>query len=171
MKKHRAVILSITVVLVVAVVAGAVFIMACMQPPSVKGIDVKSDRSDDITLAFKQVGCSGYSVKNLDEEEPIYIYVGERVLEYTDDLGEHRIKIVFSDIKSCEKLEQQFAPGETHVIEAGGTKLNLMWHENTDHGMDIFIGSEENFSVEDVPFTKLKYSPFKTVKIVMVKEN
>lgn len=171
MKKHRTVILCIAVVLVMVVVAGAVFIMACMQPPSVKGINVNAGRSGDITLAFKQVGCSGYSVKNLGEEEPIYIYVGERVLEYTDDLGEYRIKIVFSDIKSCEKLAQQFAPGETHVIEAGGTKLKLMWHENTDHGVDIFIGSEENFSVEDVSFTKLKSSPFKTVKIVLTKEN
>ncbi len=171
MKKHRIVILCIAVVLAMAVIAGTVFIMACMQPPSVKNIDVKSGWSDDITLAFKQVGCSGYSVKNLGEEEPIYIYEGERVLEYTDDLGEHRIKIVFSDIKSCEKMEQQFAPGETHIIEADGTKLKLMWHKNTSHGMDIFIGFDESFGVEDVPFTKLKYSPFKTVKIVLTKEN
>lgn len=171
MKKHRIVILCIAVILAVAVIAGIVFIAACMQPPSVRSIDVKSGWSDDITLVFKQVGCSGYSVKNLDKEEHIHIYEGERVLEYFDDLGDYRVKIVFSDIKSCKKLEQQFAPGETHVIEAGGTKFKLMWHTNTDHGVDIFIGSEENFSVEDVPFTKLKSSPFKTVKITLTKGN
>ena len=168
MKKRILLILS--AVLLVAVVASVVFIKVCTQPPSVKSIEARSVWSDDITLAFKQVGCSGYSVKKLDKEEPIYIYVGEKVVEYTDDMGEHRVKIAFSDIKSWEKLKKRFAPGETHVIESDGKKLNLMWHLNADHGIDIFIGFEENFSVEDVPYTKLDKTPFKTVKIVLKKE-
>ena len=97
-------------------------------------------------ILIKCTSLSGYTVSSVDEDE--VAYWGERALPINDDLGQFVIKVTLQDTNVAPRFYKQVATWTTYKFD--GTNVSFMYVCNPDHGVDIYIGSDEPISSDQI---------------------
>ena len=99
-----------------------------------------------VLVTFKCFDFSGYSVTSVDATEKAYM--GEKLLPINDDLGDFVIKILLCDTDVSKNFMHAYASWNTYQID--GTDLRFMYSYVDDHGVVVYIGSDQKITPEQI---------------------
>lgn len=107
--------------------------------------DIKLKDSD--TIEAECYLTEKYSVEMLTPNSPIY--VGDNKEEGFEGLGKYRFKITVSDSEPSEEFSQKYKANVIYSL-SGSTEFKFVYTNLIEtHATEIYIGSDNEFSVEN----------------------
>ena len=151
MKKKRILTSVILLGLVIVLGATAYSVFVLGNPDlydylGLRKISIQQKLDGNFAVFIKCTTLSGYTVSSVDEDE--VAYWGERALPINDDLGQFVIKVTLQDTNVAPHFYKQFATWTTYKFD--GTNVSFMYVCTPDHGIAIYIGSDEPISSDQI---------------------
>lgn len=123
----------------------------------VQELKIKSTRGRTARLEFPYWGEMWYSVKMVSMGEDWV--TGEFTNPYQGELGQYLLLVQFNDAEPSLKFAKQYPLGQDHKLRIPrlGPDREMTMHiiSNSDHGYNVYIGSDEPFWVEEQSSVRL----------------
>ena len=150
MKKKWLVIL-LAVVLIFASIVSVIFNRYNIfvdEGSIVTDISVKTKNTDSAELIIKyRLGCGGYSVRVVPEDEGEYI--GDGIIDYDGSLGQYRMMVDFGDIEPSTAIALKFAVEKTIILKNHPIEIRAKIAHPSDHGFVLYLGFDKPISIDE----------------------
>ena len=143
-------VLTIFLCLVVIFAVLFVFFITNSDYNGLRKISVKQKFDGTTTITVKCVDFLRYKISTVDPDEKAY--QGERLLTINDDLGDFVIKIVLQDACTTKHFRENFSAWTTYALD--DSNLSFMYTYTPDHGIAIYIGSDEPIDSDKIVIKK-----------------
>ena len=128
--------------------------------------DISAQKSiDGLSLSIKYVDCKGYAIKQVCEDEIIYLGEQPKQLgDLFDGFGKYFIKITLGDVKMSDDLQSKYQGYIPFTLDSTEDDYRFLWSHKDDSGVYLFIASNNSINIEEKEFSDLPL-PFGTIKI------
>ena len=148
MKKKKALLIGVGLILIVAIVAlvSVTSYAAKYSHGAVTRISLNQKNEDTMLLRIDYLLASGaYSIRAVPEGEGEYI--GDGMIDYDGSLGKYRIMVDFGEVELAESFAKKMDENGVFLLADG------VWAKTahpSDSGFVLYIGSDKPISVEPV---------------------